>query len=92
MRFERRDSVEAVDGLIGDWYRAGFDGAFGTRDAQRFHYVSDPDVKRDGFGVTYNVDLGRARIDGLDDLLRRLVGFHASHPLRTLIVGRGYLP
>jgi tetratricopeptide (TPR) repeat protein len=92
MRFERRDSVEAVDGLIGDWYHSGYEGAFGTRDAQRFHYVSDPDVKRDGFGVTYTVDLGRARVEGLDDLLRRLVGFHASHPLRALIVGRGYLP
>ncbi len=92
LRFERLDSVEAVDGLIGDWYHAGFEGAFGTRDAQRFHYVSDPEVKREGYGVTYTVDLGRSRVDGLDDLLRRLVGFHASHPLRALIVGRGYLP
>ncbi len=90
--FERLDGVDAVDGVIGDWFRAGYDGAFGTRDAQRFHYVSDPEPKRNGCGVTYNVDLGRARVEALDDLLRRLVGFHSQHPIRMLLVGRGYLP
>ncbi len=92
MLFERPESAQEVDGLIGDWYRAGYDGSFGTLDAQRFHYVSDPDPKRGGKGVTYNVDLGRARVEALDDLLRRLVGFHSVHPLKMLLVGRGYLP
>jgi len=91
LRFEHRAGVTALDGLIGDWYHAGFEGAFGTRDAQRFHYVSDPDVKRDGYGVTYTFDLGRSRVEAIDDLLRRLVGFHAGHPIRALIIGRGYL-
>lgn len=90
--FERPEGVAEVDGLVGDWYRAGYDGAFGTRDAQRFHYISDPEPKRGGRGVTYTVDLGRARVEALDDLLRRLVGFHGVHPLRMLLVGRGYLP
>ena len=84
--------VDAVDGLFGDWYHAGFEGEFGTRDAQRFHYISDPEVKRGGRGVTYTVDLGRARVEALDDLLRRLVALHGSHPIAQLLVGRGYLP
>lgn len=90
--FAAGGGVEALDPLIGDWYHAGFEGAFGTREAQRFHYISDPDVKRGGRGVTYTVDLGRSRVEALDDLLRRLVGFHAEHPIRTVLVGRGYLP
>lgn len=90
--FESGAGVEPVDGLIGDWYHAGFEGLFGTKDAQRFHYVSDPEIKRGGLGVTYTVDLGRARVEALDDLLRRLVGFHSAHPIHTLLVGRGYLP
>ena len=89
--FHEPAGVAAVDGLFGDWYHAGFEGEFGTRDAQRFHYISDPEPKRQGRGVTYTVDLGRARVEALDDLLRRLVAFHSAHPVERLLVGRGYL-
>lgn len=87
-----RAAVEALDGLIGDWYARGFDGAFGDGDGRRFHYVSDPEPRRDGAGVVYHVDLGRARVDAIDDLVRRLSVLHASHPIARVVIGRGYLP
>ncbi|MBM4392177.1 MAG: tetratricopeptide repeat protein [Deltaproteobacteria bacterium] len=91
--FERESGgPEALDAVIGDWYTDGYNGKFGTRDGHRFHYVSDPEPKRGGRGVTYNVDLGRARTESIDDLLRRLGVLHGSHPIRRVHVGRGFLP
>jgi Flp pilus assembly protein TadD len=90
--FDTPGHVDALDGLIGDWYTQGWDGAFGSRDGGRFHYISDPEVRRDGRAVVYHVDLGRASVAAIDDLLRRLEGFHGEHPIRRMILGRGYLP
>ncbi len=83
---------EALDAVIGDWYTDGYNGTFGTRDGHRFHYVSDPEPKRGGRGVTYNVDLGRARSEAIDDLMRRLGVLHGAHPVRRMLIGRGFLP
>lgn len=82
----------AVDTVIGAWYRAGFDGAFGTPTGQRFHYVSDPELRRRGTAVVYHVDCGRAEVRAVDDLLRRLAVFHEHHPVRAVLLGRGHLP
>jgi tetratricopeptide (TPR) repeat protein len=89
--FRAEGGLEALDGVIGDWYTRGFNGAFGTPDGQRFHYVSDPEPRREGRAVTYNVDLGRARIEALDDLLARLAVLHATHPLAEVLIGRGMI-
>jgi hypothetical protein len=90
--FSRPGALDALDAVIGDWYTAGFDGRFGEPDGQRFHYISDPDPKRGGRGVTYDVDLGRARTEAIDDLLRRLSVLHGDHPIDQVLIGRGYLP
>lgn len=82
---------EAVDGVIGDWYAAGWNGAWGTRDGGRFHYISDPEPRRDYRGVLYHVDMGRAEVAAIEDLLRRLEGLHGEHPIRQVLIGRGFL-
>ncbi len=90
--FEGEGGATAVDGLIGDWYRSGWDGAFGSKDAGRMHYISDPELRRGGRAVVYNVDMGRASVAAIEDLLRRLEGFHGEHRIRRMVIGRGYLP
>jgi hypothetical protein len=87
-----REAVEALDALIGDWYTRGYDGAFGDGDGRRFHYVSDPELRRGGAAVVYHLDMGRARIDAIDDLVRRLGVLHASFQILRVVLGRGYLP
>ncbi len=84
-------AMDALDGVVGDWYRQGFDGAFGTPDGQRFHYISDPEPRRGGAGVVYHLDGGRARDEALDALLRRLEVLHATHPVAEVVFGRGHL-
>ncbi len=82
----------ALDGVVGDWYTAGFDGRWGSREGGRFHYVSDPEPRRGGRGVVYHVDLGRAGVECIDDLIRRLIVLHASAPIQRVVLGRGFLP
>ena len=84
-------AAEALDAVIGDWYGAGFNGAFGTADRGRFHYISDPESPR-GAIITWNVDCGRAEERAVDDLFKRLAVLHARVPLRAVVVGRGYVP
>lgn len=89
--FEREGGDELLDEVMGDWYRGGFDGRFGSRDAGRLHYISDPTVLRDGRAVIYDVDMGRASLLAIEDLLSRLVQLHRRFPLREVLIGRGYL-
>ncbi|MFN7144476.1 MAG: tetratricopeptide repeat protein [Myxococcota bacterium] len=89
--FRAPGAADDLDGVVGDWYLAGWNGAFGTKDAGRLHYISDPEVKRDGRAVVYHVDMGRAEVAAIEDLLRRLEGLHASRPIEQVVVGRGYL-
>ncbi|MFH1463334.1 MAG: hypothetical protein ABIO70_03005 [Pseudomonadota bacterium] len=85
------DPLEVLDPAVGAWYRAGFDGRFGTREAGRFHFVSEPEPRAPA-GLVYTLDLGRARIEAIDALLESLTAVHARHPLRRVILGRGHLP
>ena len=41
--------------------------------------------------VTYDVDLGRANLLAIEDLIARLVDLHQRHPISQLIFGRGHL-
>ena len=84
-------AINAMDQLVGDWYSAGFEGAFGHSDSGRFHYVSDPEVQPDYRVVVYHFDLGRADLRAIDDLIRRLTVFHDRYALEKVIIGRGYL-
>ncbi|NOY26771.1 MAG: hypothetical protein GXP62_12940, partial [Oligoflexia bacterium] len=85
------DAATDLDAIIGDWYSGGFDGAFGSQDAGRLHYISDPESLRDAI-ISWHVDCGRARMDAIDDLLRRLTVLHDRVPLRAVLIGRGYVP
>lgn len=85
-------ALDAADAVIGAWYTAGFDGAFGTPDGHRFHDISYPAAVRGFLGVTYDVDMGRAELRAIDDLVQRLTHLHARHPIARVIFGRGYLP
>ncbi|MSP54738.1 MAG: hypothetical protein EXR69_03900 [Myxococcales bacterium] len=85
-------ALEAADELIGEWYSAGFDGAFGTKDGHRLHDISYPQAVRGFLGVTYDVDMGRAELRAIDDLVQRLTHLNARHPIARVLLGRGFLP
>jgi tetratricopeptide (TPR) repeat protein len=91
IRFESGDADAAVDPTIGDWYRAGFDGAFGSQDQGRFHSISDPE-QLGAHCVRYQMDCGRAETEAIDDLLKRLGILHSTHPIAAVLIGRGFIP
>jgi len=84
-------SVSAVDELIGSWYLSGYNGDFGESDTGRFHYATDlePLGRRAVVGV---FDLGRAKMDAVHDLMRRLTILHDSFPIERVLFGQGRLP
>ena len=82
--------VNRIDPTIGDWYLAGFNGDFGEKDSGRFHYVTDPEVLGDQT-VNYRVDLGRARFDAVENLLKRLDVLHTQKPIERVLFGQGKL-
>ncbi len=85
------DAVQLFEPLLADWYRAGWDGAFGAAERGRFHDIVPP-VPSGPAGVVAYVDLGRAELRALDDLRERLVALHAEHPIRSVLFGRGFIP
>ena len=91
IRFDSGDAVEQADPSIGDWYTAGFDGAFGSTDRGRFHYISDPQPVGES-AVLYHVDCGRAEHLAIEDLLKRLSVLHSQHPIASVLIGRGFVP
>jgi tetratricopeptide (TPR) repeat protein len=89
--FEGNLPEAEIDSTIGDWYTAGFDGAFGSPDRGRFHSITPPMPIGEN-GVRYDLDCGRAEANAVDDLLKRLSVLHSSHPIATLMIGRGFVP
>jgi tetratricopeptide (TPR) repeat protein len=84
------DFAKLVDDLIGEWYLAGYNGDFGTKDAGRFHYISDPEPLGDR-AVSYTVDLGRASFESIQTLLKRLSVLHDRKPIQRVMFGLGRL-
>ena len=82
--------IEQIDGTIGDWYLAGFNGDFGDAERGRFHYITDPELVGSR-AVNYRVDLGRARFDAIPNLLKRLDVIHSRHPIDRVLFGQGKL-
>ena len=82
--------VERIDSTIGDWYLAGFNGDFGEKDSGRFHYITDPEVIGTR-AVNYRVDLGRARFESIENLLKRLDVMHTKTPIDHVLFGQGKL-
>lgn len=85
-------AINAADQTMGDWYLAGFNGNYGRQDSGRFHYISDPEVRADRRAIVYHVDMGRADLVSIDDLIRRLTMLHSQFSIERLVIGRGYLP
>lgn len=86
-----QERIDAVDETIGSWYLAGYNGDFGDAESGRFHYATNPDFVGDR-GITYTIDLGRARPEAIDDLLKRLTVLHDRVPLARVLFGQGRLP
>lgn len=89
--FEGDLPQQQIDSTIGDWYTAGFDGAFGSPDRGRFHSITPP-IPIGENGVRYDLDCGRAEPSAIDDLLKRLDVLHSSHPIAAMMIGRGFIP
>jgi tetratricopeptide (TPR) repeat protein len=87
----RSEPVEALDPTIGQWYTAGYDGAFGQRTRGRLHFISNPERVEPGAAMYY-VDCGRADLDAIDDLLKRLELLHEPYKIEAVLIGRGFLP
>jgi len=83
--------MASLDGTMGDWYSAGFNGDFGSHDQGRFHSISDPMLSGPAT-VRYDIDCGRAEAGAVDDLLRRLDVLHSTHSIDAVLVGRGFIP
>jgi tetratricopeptide (TPR) repeat protein len=90
--FTGEGALDELDALLGDWYTRGWNGEWGSRDGGRLHYISDVEPRRSGRGAIVHVDMGRARVEAVDELLRRFEVLHATHPIACVIVGRGHLP
>ncbi len=88
---EKPKAVEEVEPILAAWYQAGFDGRFGTKEAGRFHYISDPIVCREGHGVVFNVDLGRASLQSIEHLLAQFDQLHEKVGVVEVLLGRGSL-
>ena len=86
----RGDAEELVEPIVAEWYTAGFNGAFGSAELGRFHYISDPEPTHDGRGVRFHVDLGRAELRCIDALIDALVPVHSVHGVDKLLFGRGH--
>jgi len=87
----RSEPVEALDPVIGQWYTAGYDGAFGQVERGRFHFISDPE-RTEPRAVMYYIDCGRAEVSAIPDLLRRLERLHEPYKIDAVLIGRGFLP
>jgi len=95
IQFETNSDAETriglIDELIGDWYTMGYEGQFGEAGHGRFHYITDPEPVGTS-AVSYVVDLGRAKFEAVDMLMRRLIILHDKQPIRRLLFGAGHLP
>jgi len=85
------DRRAAIDELVGGWYLAGYNGDFGTAESGRFHYATDLEDVRDS-ALAGVFDLGRAKFDAIDDLLKRLTVLHDRFPVKRVLFGQGRLP
>ena len=85
------DPVTALDPTIGDWYTAGFDGAYGLPSKGRFHFIAPPE-RIEERAVLYYVDCGRTTLEAVDDLLRRLVPLMSAYKIEAVLIGRGFIP
>ncbi len=85
------DAVAALEPLLAGWFEDGWNGAFGERERGRFHEIVPPSAAGPAGAAAY-VDLGRAELRAVDDLLGRLATLHGEKPLKSVLFGRGFVP
>ncbi len=94
IQFERpmdeETRINAIDPVMADWYLAGFNGDFGSKESGRFHFITNPEPVGTR-AVVYTVDLGRASFDAIPALLRRLGVLNTQHPIRRVQFGQAKL-
>lgn len=87
----RGDAEQLVESIFADWYVAGFEGAFGTSEGGRLHYISDPEPFHGGRAVRFTMDMGRADLRAIDSLLDGLETIHRVHGIDQVLFGRGHV-
>jgi tetratricopeptide (TPR) repeat protein len=88
---EASGAATALDATIGDWYTAGYTGEFGSHDKGRFHSITDP-TAMGPHTIRYDLDCGRAEPTAIDDLLKRFMVLNTNHPIKGVLIGRGFAP
>jgi hypothetical protein len=85
------DAPSALEPVIAPWYLEGYNGSYGTQTGGRFHYATDLERIGDR-GVSLIVDLGRARLEAIPELLKRLSVLSNRQLIERVIIGEGRLP
>ena len=91
IRVDNEFALEPLDAYIGDWYEAGFNGAFGEPGKKGMLHEIYNFERVDENTVMFYVDCGRARLDALVDFINRLELFHQQYPIIGMLIGRGFL-
>jgi tetratricopeptide (TPR) repeat protein len=79
-----------LDAYIGDWYRDGFLGEFGSETEGFFHEIGFPQ-EIDENSVNYYLDCGCAGVEAIENLLKRLEIAHSQFGIDAIIIGEGFL-
>ncbi|MCP4807703.1 MAG: hypothetical protein GY913_27040 [Proteobacteria bacterium] len=85
------NAEQILEPIFADWYVAGFEGAFGTSEGGRFHYISDPELFHDDRAVRFTLDMGRADLRAIDALLDGLETIHRVNGIDQVLFGRGHV-
>ena len=87
----RGNAEQLLEPIFADWYVAGFEGAFGTSEGGRFHYISDPELFHGERAVRFTLDMGRADLRAIDALIDGLETVHRVHGIDQVLIGRGHV-
>jgi tetratricopeptide (TPR) repeat protein len=92
IRVFNESSLDILDSYIGDWYESGFHGSYGEPGKEgMFHEIYNFE-RVDQNSISFYVDLGRARLEAVEDFLNRLELFHQQYFIDAVLFGDGFLP
>lgn len=92
IRVFNESSLEILDSYIGDWYEAGFHGAYGEPGKEGMMHEIYNMERIDQTSVCFYVDMGRSRVEAIEDFLNRLETFHQQYYIDAVLFGEGFLP
>jgi tetratricopeptide (TPR) repeat protein len=92
IRVFNESSLDILDSYIGDWYESGFHGSYGAPGKEgMFHEIYNFE-RVDENRISFYVDMGRARLEAVEDFLNRLEVFHQQYFIDAVLFGDGFLP